>query len=218
MRRDAMRGSVEVEWQFVVRDADAFERWIRAARFDGWTLVPAPTRRLRDVYLDTADWRIARAGFALRVRRSATGAEATLKALAPARHGPARRRELTTPIGTATPAALRTAPGSVGVRVRRLAGARPLRRLFAVATRRRVLLLGAAGGVRAELALDRTRIAAGRRCVRLERVEIEVVRGSAAPVARFVAALRRRRRLAPAGASKFAAGLALAGLAIPRRS
>ncbi|MCC6849580.1 MAG: CYTH domain-containing protein [Deltaproteobacteria bacterium] len=204
-----MGRGVEVEWQLVCRDVAALERWLARARFDDrWGLTRLGVRRLADAYYDTADGRIARAGFALRVRRDGGKAEATLKALRRAEGGVARRREITSRLASARIASLHASTGVVGVRVRRMVGDRPLRRLFAVRTRRVVFALRRDGRVVAEVALDRTELRAPDVPLRrLERLEVEARAGRTARVAAFVAALRRRRRLVPAARSKFEEGL-----------
>ncbi len=210
---------VEVEWQFAVRDVDGFERWLARARFDdGWSLSRSAVLRLRDAYFDTADWRVWRAGYALRVRRSGERVEATLKAVRRARGGVARRRELTERLRDARVGSLRAAPGVVGVRLRRVLGASPLVRLCALRTRRRTFALRYEDRAVAEIALDRTRVLPPRgRERRLQRVEVEVGAGPSALVARFVATLRRRRHLTTAARSKFEEGLVAAGRVPPRR-
>jgi inorganic triphosphatase YgiF len=52
------------------------------------------TLQIFDTYFDTDDWRIHRAGFALRVRSGAGKSEATLKSLHSASAEVADRREL----------------------------------------------------------------------------------------------------------------------------
>src|SRR5437899_2119554 len=83
---------VEVEWQFDAVDLRPVERWLAARGLVGEQ--PA-VRRLRDDYLDTTDWRLHRAGYSLRVRRSGRASEATLKSLATAHGGLRRRIEIT---------------------------------------------------------------------------------------------------------------------------
>jgi inorganic triphosphatase YgiF len=153
----------------------------------------------------------------LRLRRADGEVEATLKALARARRGPARRREISAATPEATVGGVLAARTRVGRIARAIVGdARP-RRLFGVRTRRELFAVRRGGRLVAELALDRTRIAAAGRARRLTRVEIEVKRGPSARVARFVATLRRGRHLTRAAQSKFEAGLATAGRRPPRR-
>ncbi len=207
--------TIEIEWQLALRDPRTVRR-LTAARSGEWTVEPHEVVRLRDSYFDTADWRVLRAGYALRVRRSGTKVEATLKALARARRGPAKRREITAPLANARPATLLRARGAVATWMRRAIGDARLRRLFAVRTRREVFAVRHRGRIVAELALDSTRILARGRERCLTRVEVEVTRGPTALVARFVATLRRGRHLTLARRSKFEEGLRTAGLTPPR--
>lgn len=211
-----MAGANEVEWQFEVRDVDAVGRWL--ARVDlgpEWAVTRRATLRLRDGYFDTADWAVARTRHALRVRTDGGTVEATLKAFGRSRGGAKHRRELVESLSDARLATLLAARGPVGRRVRRIVGTTRLRRLFTVRTGREVWDVRRRGRVVAELALDRTRIVARRGTRNLERVEVEVKRSTPAVVARFVATLRRRRRLGAVRRSKFEAGLAAAGLSRP---
>lgn len=205
---------IEVEWQLAVRDVERVRRWlVDWSPGPRWRVEPVGVETLHDAYWDTPTWTVFRAGYALRVRRTPGGVEATLKGLGRARHGPARRREIVERLPDARRASLCAARGAVGRRLRALADPVRLRRLFGLRTRRRTYRVRHDGRVVAALALDRTRVAARR----LARVEIEVGAGPAALVAGFVAALRRARRLRSVRASKFEEGLAAAGLVPPRR-
>jgi inorganic triphosphatase YgiF len=218
MSRRAPR-RVEVEWQFAVHDVDAFARWLVQARLPPpWTMAPGEVVHLRDAYFDTAEWQLARAGYALRLRRSGARVEATLKALRGAHAGRAARREISERLSDARVGTLRRARGAVATRLRRVVGSHALVRLFAVRTRRRTLRVCRRGRPVAELALDRTRIVPPRgRARRLERLEVEVKAGAPALVARFVATLRRHRHLTVTRRSKFEEGIAAARLAPPAR-
>ena len=182
----------------------------------GLGIVPGATKRLVDVYVDTDDWRIGRAGYVLRVRRRAGRVETTLKDLASATKGLRRRLEVTQPLPASGLAGLdRT--GEVGWRVAALAGVRPLKQVLEVRTRRRPFDLTIHGETVAELALDDTVIAIGRerRRLRLTRVEVEVQPAWVEAMQPFVERLRRECGLQPATLSKFEAGLMAAGLSIP---
>ena len=203
--------AIEVEWQFATRDVAAVRRWLAARP---GVVAPAAVVELRDVYLDTADWRLRRSGDALRVRRCGDGVEATLKALRRPRGAVARRRELGERLADARLATVRVGRGPVARRLRRVLGAAPLRRLFRLRTTRRTYVVRVRGRAVAELAIDRTVVVAtGRATRRLARVEVELKRGRVADLAPFVAALRRACDLRPARRSKFEEGLRAAGLA-----
>ena len=214
---------VEVEWQLDAIDLRPVERWLAARTtvsglepVPGLRIVPEPARRLVDVYVDTADWRLGAAGYVLRVRRRSGRAETTLKSLSSATGALRRRLEVTQPLGANGLEGMdRTGP--VGWRVRALAGARPLGSVLEVRTRRRPHALELCGERVGELVLDETAIALGheRRRLRLTRVEVEVVPAFVEAMRPLVERLRRDCGLRAATLSKFEAGLLAAGLSIP---
>ena len=137
---------LEVEWQFDADDLDAVEGWLAEDHLDsGLAVSSASTKELRDTYYDTEDWRFYRAGYVLRVRRDGKRVEATMKALAPAEDGVRRRREISESLRSGGMKTLRRARGPVGEHLRSLAGAKDLRPLFQIQTRRRVFDLCPAG-------------------------------------------------------------------------
>lgn len=220
---------IEVEWQFDALDLRPVERWLtQAPRVDtagigaqstncgSVTAEPLRTRRLVDSYLDTDDWRVGRAGFVLRMRQRAGGAEVTLKETSPARAGLRRRLEVTEPLPSGGVGALGP-DGPVGRRLHALIGQRPLREVLEVRTRRRPYRLCLDGTQAAEVALDETVIdvAENSQPVRLRRVEVEVDPGRLDALAAVVGHLRTECGLQPATLSKFEAGLLASGLHIP---
>ena len=218
------RTDIEVEWQLDALDLRPVERWLAsrtgptavAVAIPGLTIVAAAPKRLVDVYVDTEDWRMGRAGYVLRVRRRAGRVETTLKDLSTATKGLRRRLEVTQPLPASGLSGLdRT--GEVGWRVEALAGARTLNQVLEVRTRRRPYDLEIHGERVGELALDDTVIAIGqeRRRLRLTRVEVEVQPRWVDAMQPFVERLRRECGLQPATLSKFEAGLMAAGLSIP---
>jgi len=99
---------VEIEWQFDALDMRPVERWLASISLDlpvsgnsinglapQLSVFPKPTKRLVDTYLDTSDWRVGRAGYVLRARRSSNLWEVTLKDNAPAEGGLRKRIEIT---------------------------------------------------------------------------------------------------------------------------
>jgi triphosphatase len=206
----------EIEWQFEAADLELVESWlVEHPSACGLAVVPGATKDLTDTYYDTGDWRLYRAGYALRVRRDGEGEEATMKSLAPAEGALRRRREISEPLegGIETP---KGAPGPVGERVRRLLGAADLRALFEVRTHRRTFALrprekDAAVG---EIALDDSEISAGEATTRLHRIEVEVSSEVMVhdAVGNFVDVLKGALELHPTEASKFRTGLSAAGL------
>jgi triphosphatase len=235
--REQVLDHEEIEWQLEAVDLALVDNWLKEHPSGaGVTIVPEPARELRDVYYDTEDWRLYRAGYALRVRRDNESAEATMKALMPSEGGIRRRREISEPLkGVQTPKGI---PGPVGERVRRVAGTADLRPLFEVSTRRRTFALcsetpssgeiveDTSGNIRpqnseqdaivlAEVALDESEIFAnGGDSTHLSRVEVEVGSDAAIHdgVRDFVEVLKEALKLRPTRTSKFRMGLSVAGL------
>jgi len=221
---------IEIEWQFDALDLRPVERWLGAIApgadtatthalepsSNGLSAQPLAARRLVDAYLDTADWRIGRSGFVLRVRRRAGGAEVTLKDSSPATGGLRRRLEVTEPLPADGVAALGP-DGPVGRRLHALVGSRPLHQVLEVRTRRRPFSLLVGDGQVAEVALDDTviEVTDSAQPVRLRRVEVEVDPDSVDRLSPLVARLRSECGLQPATLSKFEAGLLASGLHIP---
>jgi CHAD domain-containing protein len=233
---------IEVEWQLDALDLRPVERWLtvlalqrggagNAAANDAGTgddgntataelpafdLRAAEAKHLFDVYLDTEDWRIGRAGFVLRVRHRPGGDEVTLKDTAPASGGLRRRLEATEPLPPEGVAALGSA-GPVGRRVRALAGNRTLVPVLEVHTTRLPTTMHANGSSVAEIALDDTTlsIGTGEEPAHVRRVEVEVDPAWVETLEPLVEQMQRECGLQPATLSKFEVGLLAAGLSVP---
>jgi len=184
---------VEREWQFDAVHLAPMQRWLGRLEGGPIHLVPGRTRSHVDVYYDTADLRIHRAGRTLRIRRTGRNAEATLKARGGQDEGLRQRAELTEALAVPDPTALIQSDGEVGRRVRDIAGRRPLRRLFEVRTHRQVYLLQLEGTQTGEVAMDRTVIGLDgvTEPARLRRVEVEVGDPSRPEIQGFVDRMRR---------------------------
>ncbi len=226
----------EFEWQFDAAELEPVEIWIgQHSSGSGLVVEPDSDEKITDTYYDTEDWRFYRAGYALRVRKAGSSAEATMKSLSPAEGNLRRRREITEPLSDDKPATLGKAPGPVGERSRSLLGAQEMRPMFEVRTRRQkfALLLedtapasengasddDAASGERVrigEVVLDSTEIplGEGRESAQLRRVEIEAGSGTApTPDLRgFVDEMQHALDLKSASISKFETGLYATGI------
>jgi CHAD domain-containing protein len=216
---------VEIEWQFDALDLRPVERWLAALpalaveTSDGGTVtaLARTPRRLVDSYLDTDDWRIARAGFVVRTRRRGRHDEVTLKNTRPAENSGLRHRlEVTEVLPPSGVAGLGT-EGPVGRRLRAIVGSRRLREVLQVRTRRRPFALRVGGVDAAEVALDDTMIVVGggQRPMQLRRVEVEVLPEWLESLEPIVDQLRASCGLQPARLSKFEAGLLAVGQEIP---
>ena len=214
------QGGRELEWQLAADDLGPVRRWLAAhPALDPLRIDPLPPQRLRDTYLDTADWRVFRSGLALRLREEGERAEATLKSLRSAREDLADRREITEALPQGATELTRL-PGPVGSWLRQVLAAQPLRALFTAQTLRERFAVhrGAQAHPAGEIALDETSLLGPSRAVleHLQRVEVEIRDAEPEALAPLVEALRRSCRLTPACENKFAAGVRAAGLAPPR--
>jgi CHAD domain-containing protein len=205
----------EIDWQFDADDLDEVERWLASAEAEShFRIAPSSREELVDTYFDTEDWRLYRAGYALRTRKGGDRSEATMKALGTEGRAARERRELTEPLDGEGAEALRATPGGVGSRVRALVGDRPLLPLFEVRTARRILGLHTDDTLVGEVALDETLLPVEGRDepVRLRRVEVEFKTDDRARLDEFVDELRDDCALTPVGVSKFESGVAANGL------
>src|SRR5258708_36639856 len=113
-RKDGREG----EWQLASTDLGSVRRWLADhGTIGGLVLEPRSTQQIFDTYLDTDDWRIHRAGFALRIRSESGKAEATLKSLHSASAEVADRRELSEALEGSASESPRQSIGPGGPRV-----------------------------------------------------------------------------------------------------
>ncbi|MDP9383074.1 MAG: CHAD domain-containing protein [Chloroflexota bacterium] len=205
----------EVEWQFDTDRLDTVEHWLAYHSANlGYAVVDSPAQEQQDTYYDTEDWRLHRAGYALRVRLKGEGAEATLKSLAEAVDGVRSREELTEQLENQSIEALSRAAGLLGECVRAVSGSRALRPYFEIRTNRHAYILREADRDAGEVVLDEVTVprAAGEEPIRFNRVEVELREARDSTADAFVQALREGNRLRHASVSKFEAGLAARGL------
>jgi inorganic triphosphatase YgiF len=133
----------EVEWQFDGADLERVEGWLGEGHQGlGIFAEAGEEKELTDTYYDTADWKLYRAGYALRIRgQSPRRFEATIKSLASAARGDdaRRRHEISETLRGEEPDPLlrKKRLGPVGEHLKALVGSRELRLLFEVRTRRR---------------------------------------------------------------------------------
>ena len=202
---------VESEWQFDANDLTHVISWLNAYPDSGaLRLVREALVEHLDTYYDTADWRIHRAGYALRLRRRHDASELTLKSLSSSESGFAARREISELIALADEFIIEQAPGDVGMRVRALRGHALLIPLFSAITRRQMYGVWANEHRTAEIALDHTTFIGETfdDQSQLLRVEVESKNGEKDLLERFVSELLGATQLEPATSSKFATGLA----------
>lgn len=210
----------EVEWQLACTDLGSVRRWLSDhGTIDGLILEPRSTQQIFDTYLDTDDWRIHRAGFALRVRSGSGTTEATLKSLHSASTEVADRRELTETLTSSDNETIRELIGPVGTRVCAVSGARTLLPLFELRTSRQRFAIRKSDetGQLGEIALDETVISRphGEPEASMLRVEVEAHTESYGPLRSLVKTLRSSCALEAASDTKYSLGLKSVGLAPP---
>jgi triphosphatase len=210
----------EVEWQLACSDLGSVRRWLSDhGTIDGLILEPRSTLEIFDTYLDTDDWRIHRAGFALRVRSESGTTEATLKSLHSASTEVADRRELTETLSSSDSEAIRESIGPVGIRVCAVSGARTLLPLFELRTSRQRFAIRKSDEARqlGEIALDETVISRphGEPQASMLRVEVEALTKAHGPLRSLVKTLRSNCALEAASDTKYSLGLKSVGLAPP---
>lgn len=173
--------------------------------------------QIRDTYLDTDDWRIHRAGFALRIRSESGKSEATLKSLHSASAEVADRRELSETLENDESDSIRRLIGPVGARVHAVSGAHALLPLFEVHTSRQRFAIRRESEAQqlGEIALDETVISRphGEPQTSMQRVEVEALTGIQEPLQSLVKTLRNDCALEAASDTKYSQGLKSVGLA-----
>ena len=214
----------ETEWRFDAVDLRPVMRWLSElpGELEGGEVRVEPSGSTShvDVYVDTADNRFRRAGYAVRLRRASrakgAGAEATLKALEPNTSEVAlrSRREVSEQLEAADHSLLAQSEGAVGLRISAVAGGKKLRPLFEVRTRRSRFSVQVEGHPPGQVTLDETAIrpGAGGAATRLHRVEIEVPDATASALGPFVEQFRTACRLQPAQLTKYETGALTVGL------
>jgi triphosphatase len=208
----------EVEWQLASADLGAVRRWLADhGTIDGLVLEPRSTLQIFDTYLDTDDWRIHRAGFALRIRSESGKSEATLKSLHSAGAEVADRREVSETLENPQSGSIRQSMGPVGIRVHAVSGAHELLPLFEVRNSRERFAVRREDEVQqlGEIALDETVISRphGEPQSSMQRVEVEALNGVHEPLQTLVNTLRSDCALEAASDTKYSRGLKSVGLA-----
>src|SRR5450631_4358473 len=208
----------EVEWQLACTDLGSVRRWLADhGTIDGLVLEPRSTLRIFDTYLDTDDWRMHRAGFALRICSGAGKSEATLKSLHSASAEAADRRELSEPLENSESGSIRQSIGPVGMRVHAVSGARALLPLFEVRTSRQRFAIRREDETQqlGEIALDQTVISRphGEPRTSMQRVEVEALTEAHEQLQSLVKTLRSDCALEAASDTKYSHGLKSVGLA-----
>lgn len=208
----------EVEIKLLAPDAATLARIARLRSIGAFRLVEERTQELRSVYLDTAGFRLARHGVALRLRQDGARWELTAKwsgRRAGARH---ERPEINVSLDEEPKPPLDLSGSTLHPYLAALVMQEPLLPILVtdIRRRRRVAVRERGDETRpiAEIALDSVRLASPDRRVAAERyfeVEIEQRTGSPRELADLANQLGKRFALEPSQDSKFSRGLRLLG-------
>ena len=199
----------EIEAKFKVTDPQLFWNLQTIDELAGFELSPPRSKPVWDVYLDSDQRRILRAGFCCRRRETGDGIEITLKSLDRAEGAIHSRNEWQVNLLADRPPA-EWPESQVRDRVQRIIGAEPLQPLFRLEQTRIVRQLSSDGQVLAEMSMDNVTVTAGNTVQVFHELEIELL--PAVPeemLVEVVEQVQARWQLAPEPLSKFERGLIL---------
>ena len=205
------KARAEIEAKLVAPDAASLHRLPAALRATCARVRDLGVEHIHDTYFDTEGWRLRKAGYACRLRRTTRGTVIALKSLDRPRRGVSVREEHEQRVAapaSGSPKKLLT--GVVGARIARLAAGGKLRAIFRLRNKRRTFS-ARARGLAAIVSADDFTVSAGGRRERLAEVEIEMVAGTVAALRRFSALLSAQLMFRKGTRAKYAVGLRLGG-------
>ncbi len=198
----ATERKIEVELKYQVTTPGGADRYLVAPEIGPFKPVgQIRSVRLEDGYVDSADWGLARAGFAARLRRTSAGTLISVKAHATSGVRLHRREEIEGPADAAS--APRDWPDSQArTVVLELCGDEPLIELLKIRQLRRVRRLEA-GESRAELSLDEVEVFGNDTLLeRFDELEVELKKGGEEPLEALADLFDRDEALRPVSGSK----------------
>lgn len=193
---------IEVELKYQVTAHGGADRYLVAPELGAFKATgQIRSVKLEDRYVDTADWALARAGFAARLRRTSGGTLMSIKAQATSGVRMQRREEIEGPARNNEPP--RDWPESQARTViLELCGDEPLVELLTIRQLRRVRRLES-GESRAELSVDDVEVLIDDAVVdTFEELEVELRKGDEAPLAALADIFDRSPDLRPLSRSK----------------
>jgi len=208
----------EIEAKLLVPHAATLSTIARLKELGPYRLWLRQTQQLHTIYLDTAEFTLARQGVALRVRRNRTQWEATIKWGGREDGIVHTRPELTVRLASAPAFPFTLRPGPLADHLSDLVAGQPLTPILISDTRRqrRSVRVGKPGRspAFAEVALDHVRLRAPGRsrspATTYGEVEVELEAPDMAQhLLAFATLLRERFALTPTEGSKFSRGLSL---------
>jgi inorganic triphosphatase YgiF len=137
---------MEIEAKFTIVDASTLERLLEVPTLAGMQAGPARRKPVHDRYLDTADRRFMRNGFACRLRDKGDGWLATMKGLGAAEGALHRRTELEAILPVGELNVQNWPPGEAREVALALSAGQPLELIFEMWQERNVRLLRSQSG------------------------------------------------------------------------
>jgi CHAD domain-containing protein len=210
----ADRHAIEIELKYEVSARGAADGYLVAPELGPYRATgQVRSIRIEDRYVDTADWVLARAGFAARLRTGSRGTVVSLKAAVPAGGRLQKREELEGPADASQPP-LQWPESAARDALLAMCGDRPLEELVTIRQLRRVRKLAVAAepagdgaeatlAGTAELSLDEVEVVSGGTQVdSFDELEVELVAGPEAPLVDLGAMLDRDADLTHVSRSK----------------
>ena len=211
-----MKTGEECEAKFVVPDATALAGAVEMARACGARVGPGRHYRMQDIYLDTEDGWLARAGIGLRVRRMGRREIFTAKTRRSAPGRLARRMEWEEEHAAGRFRIPGPLPhGRLASWLKRSRGPTSLTRVIELDHERRQHDAWLPGGARAKLCLDRVQVVGRQPPPEWCEIEIELAEGSSRALKRFARHFESAGGWRRDGLSKLERALRLAGVAEP---
>lgn len=173
---------IEVELKYQLATPGGGDRYLVAPEIGPFKPTgTVDSGRVEDRYVDSADWALARAGLAARLRKTSRGTNIELKSLAVDGARLQRREEIEGPADQTSAARDWLASRARSV-VLELCGDDALIELLTIRQLRRTRQLKA-GGTKAELSVDEVEVVVGGRVVEtFEELEVELKSGTEAPL------------------------------------
>jgi CHAD domain-containing protein len=178
----ATERKIEVELKYQVMSPGGADRYLVAPEIGPFRSIgQVRSVRLEDGYVDSADWGLAKAGFAARLRRTSGGTLISVKAHATSGARLHRREEIEGP-ADATGAPRDWPDSQARTVILELCGDEPLIELLKIRQLRRVRRLET-GDSRAELSLDEVEVIGNDTLLeRFDELEVELKKGSEEPL------------------------------------
>ena len=205
-----MAGKLEIEAKFRVADREAFSRLLAQERLGRFELKLAPTYHVEDVYQDTADNHLARAGYACRVRRRGGTWLVSLKEQVESKDMLHERTEFESPLPYFELDPLRWPESEARQLAIQLSGGAVFRRLFTIHQVRHTRIVADGDRQLAELSLDEVRLDVPGHHLTYFELELEQLPDcSAEEFAELSTLIRDEWSLAPQTESKFLVAMSL---------